>query len=151
MSRNVIIMQGIPGAGKSWYAKQWVKTEIVSADEFWCLKTGSYVYERDRANDAHNWCMRRFIRALEDDVFQVIVDNTNSRMISIAPYWSVAEAFGYTPVIHSLLADPEVHGPRNIHGVAQDVIRRAAARIAFFLDHTPKHWKVVRLQAGEEK
>lgn len=94
---QVIILRGLPGAGKSRYVASAVThrddTAIVSADDFYVVD-GVYKYTgNDQA--AHQSCWSRFKLALHLKHETVFVDNTNTEAHELAPYIMEAWAQGY--------------------------------------------------------
>lgn len=118
---NVIVLSAVSGTGKSTYAQQlaqkhWGSVRIVSTDDFY-MRTGQYVYDASKISEAHAWCFRKFLEALNDQVGLIIVDNTNLSQREIAPYMLGASALGYEAEIVTLRSrNPEI-GLRNLHGV----------------------------------
>lgn len=107
-TKEVIIMRGLPGSGKTHYAQDLVvqrrklkhSAAIVSADDFfnrWDKQTEKYIYEFDprKLGQAHAACMLKFITDLNDEYELVIVDNTNIRVWEFQHYVAAARALGY--------------------------------------------------------
>lgn len=89
---EVIIMRGLPGSGKdTWIRRNYPEG---SADSFHMVN-GVYQYDPKKAGEAHNACLRKFlsicIEVKESLPSQLIVSNTNSTIVEIAPYYRVAE------------------------------------------------------------
>jgi predicted kinase len=124
------ILSGVPGAGKStWIQNQsWFKeSTIYSADSFF-TKDGIYKLDPSKELDAHNFCLREFIRGCHSkwEALQleantntsiVVVDNINSSVEEIAPYYAIAKAYGYDVELITLLLASEIAYCRNIHNV----------------------------------
>lgn len=128
--KRVLIMRGLPGSGKT----SWIRDNALddakwlSADSYF-IRDGRYQFDPLKIADAHNDCLRRFMVALQDDTESetpIVVDNTNLRLTEIAPYYRLAEAFGYAPTIVWVHAHPETCIARNIHGVPAQAIRQMA-------------------------
>ena len=140
---NVVIMQGVSGAGKSTVARQLIVgrpfARIVSADDYH-TREGVYKCDPTKHGEAHNQCMRMFIEAAQDKMHLIVVDNVNARELNIAPYMAVAEAYGYDATILRVVCDPNVAHARNIHGVPQENIVRWSADI--FGRSLPPWWRV---------
>lgn len=130
--RQVILMQGIPGAGKSTYARKLASealahrltVRIVSADDFFMSPKGEYKYDPNLIPKAHEQCINEFRKALRDKVQLVIVDNTNLRSWNLTPYVSGAHEFGYPVRIIRLTVKPATAKKRNIHNVPPETIER---------------------------
>lgn len=143
--KTVLILQGLPGAGKTHFT-QGMKAVICSADDFfYTLGGGKYAFNVTRLGEAHGSCFRKFIKACQDGEEAIVVDNTNTTANEIAPYVLAGEAYGYNVSILRILCDPEVAASRNQHGVPLETIRKMAQRIASF--DPPPWWKVETVEA----
>lgn len=136
---KVIIMRGIPGAGKSsWIRSISDDATIVSADYFHVGKDGVYRFDPRNASAAHDQCLKRFLELVQGDS-TVIVDNTNIRGWEIAPYYRVAEVSGADVSIVRIECDPYIAARRNAHGVPlKNVLDMWAALRA---ESLPPWWK----------
>jgi predicted kinase len=90
--KKVLILRGVPGAGKSTYAKTIPGATIVSADDYFMKSDGTYAYNRDLIQKAHEFCFREFLAAAEADKPTIIVDNTNVQAWEISPYYLSGKA-----------------------------------------------------------
>lgn len=139
--RKVIITRGIQGSGKSTYLRNHhPNATICSADNYFLEVLGNgqrYVFDVRKLGDAHKWCMQKFIKALQEDVEEVAVDNTSIALWEFSPYVAVANAFDYDVQIIRLEADPKICAQRNIHKVSEKTILSMSRRI----ESVPKWWK----------
>jgi len=128
---KVIIMRGLPGSGKSFFAKNLGgENVIVSADDYF-LHNGRYEFVPSKLGEAHAFCMRSFIDAIHNNVVDnVIVDNTNIRQWEIHPYYLVAQAYGLPVEIVTVNCNAEKAFGRNQHGVPLAAIQRMAVALA---------------------
>jgi predicted kinase len=139
----VKILSGIPGSGKSTYAKSIGAQSIFSADDWFNDTDGKYRFVADELPIAHAFCLRRYTRAVTDaatdQTHTIVVDNTNTTVAEIAPYYALADAFGHAVEIITLHVSPEVAAARNVHGVSlktcQDMRHRIMTR------NLPPWWK----------
>lgn len=93
---NVIIMSGLPGSGKSTFAKAMQDKHghvIVSADHYF-ERDGEYKFDPSKLSEAHQECFRMFVSALHSGK-DVIVDNTNLSAWEVSPYMMYAEAYNH--------------------------------------------------------
>jgi predicted kinase len=146
---EVIIMRGIPGSGKSTWIKnfiaerKWPENDyvIVSADHYFMVGS-CYRYDPKKIGEAHASCLRDFVAELypmrKDAPRGVIVDNTNTTAVEIAPYYALALAYGAEVKIVRVHCPFEVAHPRNVHGVPQSTVWRMYQNI--LSERLPPHW-----------
>jgi predicted kinase len=138
---EVVILRGVPGVGKSTFAAKYPYYHVVSADNFF-LQDGFYRFDPSKLGQAHQQCLRDYTGHVVSR-HSVLVDNTNITATEIAPYVSLAEAFGLGVKIinlHSSLSPADL-ARRNVHGVPENVI---ANRIALMVEEEKRFlpwWK----------
>jgi predicted ABC-type ATPase len=144
MSKQVKIMSGIAGSGKSTIAadmepdvkyRDGGNKTLVSADHFFLDRFGHYNFNPAKLSEAHGQCFRNFIEAMQSDVSLIVVDNTNTTSEEITPYVLGAQAFGYECEIITVSIRDEIDGiqkcaDRNSHGVPYKTIQAQQSRLA---------------------
>lgn len=127
---QVIILRGVPGSGKStWARMEYPDAPVFSADHYF-EKSGRYIFDPSKLGEAHGECLRRFIdwaNGSFDPI--VIVDNTNTTVAEVAPYAAVALAYEHDVVTVTFLCDPKIGARRNVHGVPEKSIYAMDARL----------------------
>lgn len=151
---QIVILRGIPGSGKSSFAKRLSKSAnviVCSADDYY-THNGRYNFDSSKLKEAHEDCLRRFAKhvvnygAVVTDPDILIVDNTNISIKEIAPYYELAEAFSFEPLVRTTLCSPETAYNRCIHNVPLHVIERMHRNLnAEFL---PRSWRHVEFLAS---
>lgn len=116
MEKLVTIYRGLPGAGKSTWARIEGHDLILEADSFFIGKDGIYRFDRSRLNEAHKDCVHRFLEACSDEVPRIAVANTNCATWEWAGYAMIARAFDYEVEVVTIEVDQEAAIARNIHG-----------------------------------
>lgn len=134
--RNVIILRGISGAGKSTYTQANFPTATVcSADNYFMLG-GTYQFDGAKLGRAHDWCKSQFKVALQQGVDQVVVDNTNTTMREMKFYVETAAEYGYDLQVVRLVVDPAIAAARNQHGVPAEKVQQMQDRFQDFEGET---------------
>lgn len=153
---NVLILIGPSGCGKSRFASNYEPTRgwktIVSADQYF-MKHDKYEFDASLLGNAHSLCLRQFVNSIaytEDHT--IIVDNTNTTLVEIAPYYALAKAYGAEVEFVLFDAAPVICAARNTHGVPIEAIQAACERIARL--EFPSYWQFstlcVRLNGSVE-
>ncbi|ATC98736.1 MULTISPECIES: AAA family ATPase [Pseudoalteromonas] len=137
--KQVFILRGLPGAGKSHYAQslcdEMVNGDegqfvICSTDDFF-ISDGQYRFDKAKLSEYHNLNLARFIRALSQQIPLVILDNTNIKKWEFIAYAEAAHALGYQvkEVVVGEIKDKamqHLYYQRNIHKVPLKTINKMA-------------------------
>ncbi|NXV93778.1 NEDD4-binding protein 2-like 1 isoform X2 [Calonectris borealis] len=129
--RRLVLLRGLPGAGKSTLARQlkrdYPSAVILSTDDFF-IENGVYVFEPDFLEDAHKWNQKRAHKAMKNGKSPVIIDNTNIHAWEMKPYVMMARENRYEVIFQ----EPDTPWKfnvqeltrRNIHHVPRQKIQR---------------------------
>lgn len=151
---KVVILRGVPGSGKSTYAKSLYLEPLsgwtVSADHYMVEAAGVYSFDPAKLPRCHALCLKSFLELVRGGERNVIVDNTNVTAAEIAPYYALAEAYGYDASIVTLRASAMECSWRNIHGVPAGTIARMEKSLNWSEQFFPKRWKMVSLDTTSE-
>lgn len=135
---KVIIMRGAPGSGKSyWIANNAPEAAVCSADNYFKIN-GEYRFDPARLPNAHDQCLKHFLKIAYAGRIEIVVDNTNTKVFEIAPYYRTAEVYGYDVEIVWMIAPPEKCKERNTHNVPPHVIDSMISGV----EALPSWWKV---------
>lgn len=141
----VTILVGIPGAGKSFAAKRLTDEDLIlSTDDFWIDDDGNYNFDPKRITEAHGWTFQRFLRALSaasaDEFPHIVIDNTNTTIAEIAPYYAAAQSFGADVKVLAILCPWQVAAERQTHGLPGAKVYQMSLRLEETLRSFPSWW-----------
>lgn len=130
MKKELIIMRGLPGSGKSFLAKQLAgETGVIcSADDF-LYENGEYVWTAERVMEAHRLNGAKIMEVINTGASPIVVDNTNvSRweLRQFKPIIEIAMRKGYEARIEEpntpWAFNAEELAKRNSHGADKERI-----------------------------
>jgi len=124
---TLYIVRGLPGSGKSTYAKS-LGIDHFEADMYFMYPDGEYVFDASRIKRAHEWCLMSATESLQD-AMDVVVANTFTTLKEIRPYVEMAERVGADVEIITCTGN---YG--SVHGVPEETLEKMRQRFASFED-----------------
>ena len=111
--KTLVIVRGIPGSGKSTFAKKLVtnlqsqghNVKHFEADDYWINEQGEYKFNPELLGVAHARCYNNVFTALSEDNSFVIVANTFVRQKELNPYLNEAALHGYKVTVYRMVND----------------------------------------------
>ena len=123
--KELYLLRGIPGAGKSTLAES-LGGEHFEADMFFIHPlTGDYIFEPTKLHSAHTWCQNNVEHMMSSSTDRIIVSNTFTQEWEMKPYYEMAEEYGYR--VYSLIVENR-HSGVNEHGVPVDKLEQMKNR-----------------------
>ena len=135
-NNKMVILQGIPGSGKSTYAEKLLATVksgiIASADKYFTSATGKYDFNPSKLGEAHEDCfgdvtyhgmMFTEYPGIYKDAM-IIVDNTNLTKWEYWPYIMLARYWDMEIEFHRMGCSFETALSRQTHGVPKNTLHR---------------------------
>ena len=126
--KTLILLRGLPGAGKSTLAKMFVGEKEYchkEADMFFVDRDGKYKFEPSKIKDAHAWCQEEIEFVMKHEHSPVVVSNTFTQEWEMEAYYKLAEKYGYR--VTSIVVENR-HGGENVHGVPADKLEQMKNR-----------------------
>lgn len=131
--KTLLLLRGIPGAGKSTLAKQIAETNgapIFSIDSYFENERGEYHFDYTKNHLAYKECESKTKDALEKGIPFVIVDNTFTLEWEMKPYEDLAIEYGY---LFSVVTVENRHGGKNVHQIPEEQIEKMKSKFKVIL------------------
>jgi energy-coupling factor transporter ATP-binding protein EcfA2 len=134
MEKILYIVRGIPGSGKSTFAKTLGGIHI-EADQYFIDGEGNYNFDGSKIKLAHEYCRAQTGAWMSSDGLQVNVDkivvsNTFTQEWEMEPYFELAKKYGYK--VFTVIVENR-HGGTNEHNVPEDKIEQMKNRFEYKL------------------
>ena len=126
--KELYLLRGLPGAGKSTLAKSLSGCNI-EADMFF-MKDGEYRFDAAKLREAHQWCKNKTSSYMYTSWPRVVVSNTFTQEWEMEEYFKLAEKYGYK--VYSLIVENR-HGGISNHGVPSETLTKMEERFTIKL------------------
>lgn len=140
MENTLIIMQGISGAGKSTFVSRLKECRPLvhcSADFIFLDENGEYHFDPSKLGAGHAECFKKAALTMaQSSCPLVVIDNTNTTLVEMAPYVQAGASFGYRVLFVRLTTPVKVASQRNVHGVPKETVQNMSQRMQYPL----KRW-----------
>jgi predicted kinase len=139
MEKVLYIVRGLPGSGKSTFAKMLVGEDflVCEADKYFIDKeTGEYNFDSTKIKEAHKFCQDTVESYMKDSLVndqfyrEIAVSNTFTQEWEMRPYFELAKNYGYK--VFSVVVENR-HGGTNQHGVPEEVLTKMCERFEITL------------------
>jgi predicted kinase len=128
MERALILLRGLPGAGKSTLAKLLSENgtyPVFSIDSYFTNAKGEYDFKFDENHKAYKACEEQTELALKKNSPKVFVDNTFTLDWELEPYFKLASKYIYQ--VHIVTVE-NYHNSGNIHAVSNEQVKKMAEK-----------------------
>lgn len=117
-NKLIYLVRGLPGSGKSTFAKS-LGLKHFEADMFFTHPiTGEYEFNPRKISSAHDWCVENVELTMKGGE-SLVVSNTFTQEWEMKPYFELAEKYGYS--IFSIIIENR-HEGKNIHDCPEDKV-----------------------------
>jgi len=127
--KTLILLRGIPGCGKSTFAKFLTSTipnsVDICADDHFYNADGEYCFNPNLLAEAHSVCQAKTAYAMAKS-HTVIVHNTLTTEREMKSYFAMAKEYNYNVV--SLVVENR-HNSKNVHSVPLNTIDNMSERL----------------------
>jgi predicted kinase len=129
--KELILLRGLPGAGKSTLADVillWPSTDpsnALSADQYFEDEKGNYNFDASKLKEAHSWCKNQCERQMKLGYMRIVVANIFTQGWEMEDYYKLAEQYDYR--VHSVIVENR-HEGKNMHGVPEEHLERMKDR-----------------------
>jgi len=124
--KEVFILRGIPGCGKSTLAKT-LGGIICSADDSRLDENGNYHFDKSKNKECFAKCFAKFVAAVSVAEPRIVLDNTNVETWEFEKYKKLAEENGYQ--VTCLIVENR-HGGVSTHNVPLNTLRSMDERFS---------------------
>ena len=125
MEKILVICRGIPGSGKSTFAKT-LGGQHYEADMYFIdPTTGEYKFDGSKIKNAHQWCQGFVKSDMILEYPKIVVSNTFTQEWEIEPYFELAKEYGYKVFV---VIVENRHNGVNAHNVPEDKIEQMKNR-----------------------
>jgi len=142
--RNLILVRGISGSGKSTFAELMASKPyecflleegdddypVYSADNYFIDKDGNYNWVGEELTAAHAWCLNETALSMEEGEEKIFVANTFTSERELVPYYDLAKRWGYR--VFSVIVENR-HDGLSIHDVPESSIEKQRNRFSIKL------------------
>ena len=128
MDYNLIILRGLPGAGKSELSKllSGGKDELVcEADHYMVDSNGDYDFNPKNLGYSHGRCIAKFESLVNKMEHTIIVSNTSTTITEWKPYRDYAIDNGYN--VRVVIVE-NYHGNKSVHDVPDESMEKMKNR-----------------------
>ena len=132
MYKHLYLIRGLPGSGKSTFAKTLAASlgcGHYEADMIFMVD-GEYRFNADLLGHAHHWCRSKVEQDMSQGQPAIVVSNTFTTEKELKPYLALAEEFGYN-VTSMIIEDRHFSG--SIHDVPAETMQKMRDRFSIKL------------------
>ena len=132
--RNLILVRGVSGSGKSEFVDFIFPTSLVISTDDFFMNGDNYEFDKSLLSENHAKCLKSVETEMDfpttDMGFNIIVHNTFTQSWEMKPYEELADKYGYN--FYTIIVENR-HKSDSIHDVPEDVIDAQKKRFEVIL------------------
>lgn len=128
MNKTLILLRGLPGAGKSSLAKVLSENTwpVFSVDDYFTnTADGTYRFEFDKNHLAYKACEENCRKAMRNGTQKIFIDNTLTLEWELQAYFKLAVEYNYLVYVCTV---ENYHQQKNTHGISDVQMEKMAAK-----------------------
>lgn len=131
MSKAIlIIVRGLPGSGKSSFAKLLEQPGCICTADDYLMVEGKYIWSPERAGMAHKKCQNKCEELMRLQFPRVVIANTSTTDRELRPYYDLAKKYNYQ--VFSVIVENR-HEGENEHNVPEETLKKMLDRFSIKL------------------
>lgn len=115
-SKELILIRGVSGSGKSSTAKLFNPDIVLEADQYF-MHNGIYKFDLSKLREAHKYCRLSCASYMSKETPRIVISNTFTTIKELKPYLELAKEYKYRVTV---LIMENYHGNKDVHGVPQE-------------------------------
>lgn len=128
--RQVLLVRGLPGSGKSTFIKT-LPVALVCSPDLYFYQSGTYHFDKHKIGHAHSFCRVAFAKGLYEGLSPIVLDYPFIERWQYEDYEWTARLAGYELSIIEMVHSEELlplFAERNVHGVPLSIIKGMAKK-----------------------
>ena len=126
MAPSLILLRGLPGAGKTTLAKVLSENKwpVFSVDDYFTNShTKEYKFEFEKNHLAYSACQKNTEDAMKQGLEKVFVANTFTMDWELEPYFALSSRYKYQVFVATV---ENYHQQPNLHNVSEEQLKKMA-------------------------
>lgn len=130
MEKDLIIVRGLPGSGKSAFAKLLANPGFICTADDYLMVNGKYEWTPEKTSMAHGKCQNKCRDLMRLQFPRIVVANTSTTERELKPYMDMAVEYGYR--VFTIIVENR-HGGVNEHNVPESTLEKMINRFSIKL------------------